>query len=329
MTDFRSFAACFAETRVRAVDPGGMGKPRGFEVDDEGRPGGPKRKSDPELKAIAESKPKAIDGTDLSGADSRRAALAKWITAPANPWFAKAAVNRIWSHFLGRGFVDPVTDFRPSNPAEMPELLDALAADFIASGYDVKHVIRLVTASEAYALAPRAGDAAKSFSAFRVTPLGPDELLDSVARAVDLESILDERLSAKRYEDVREQMDKQFSFLFDVDEEVDDKGYEGTIPQALFLLNGRATNDGARAVPGSAVATVLAMSGDESQDPARIRSLYLRILSREPSKDETTTWITFLTPTAKRPKLLENQRKRAFEDMAWVLLNSSELAFNH
>src|SRR6478736_4806437 len=105
-----------------------------------------------------------LDATNSSWGDdqSRLEALAAWLTSPGNSLFAKAQVNRIWYHLMGRGLVDPVDDFRATNPASHPELLDALAADFVAHGYDVQYVIRLITASQAYALSsePNATNAA-------------------------------------------------------------------------------------------------------------------------------------------------------------------------
>ena len=71
----------------------------------------------------------------------RRDVLATWLTSDANPYFARVAVNRIWAHVMGRGIVEPVDDFRASNPPANAELLDALAEEFQASGYDQKHIL--------------------------------------------------------------------------------------------------------------------------------------------------------------------------------------------
>jgi hypothetical protein len=106
-----------------------------------------------DLTALLKAKPMALDGTDLTTSpDGVRVALARWITGRDNPWFARALVNRLWGHFTGRGFVDPVDDLRPGNPPAAPELLDALAADFVAGGYDVKHLVKVIAGTEAYGL---------------------------------------------------------------------------------------------------------------------------------------------------------------------------------
>src|SRR5262249_51644330 len=98
--------------------------------------------------------PTFLDGRKISqGPDvDRREALGKFITEPDNLQFARAFVNRMWGHFRGRGFVNPVDDFGAHNPPSHPELLDRLAAEFIASGYDIKALIRWITASRAYNL---------------------------------------------------------------------------------------------------------------------------------------------------------------------------------
>ena len=354
--DFRRFAACFAKTRTDAVGDADM-KQKTFAVSDADNVAMRKRK-EPEIKAIIAAAPTALDGTDFSSSENRRQALATWMTAPDNPWFAKAAVNRLWAHFLGRGFVDPITDFRPGNPAVLPDLLDALARDFVASGYDIQRLIRLICATEAYQRVAsgkvKGGD--KLWSRFRVEPLAPDELLDSLVVATKSDAVAER--GKKSLEAIRERLDKQISFLFDVDEESDDVDHDGSIPQALFLLNGGFVNTSARAVPGSALAEVMAMPGD---DEAKIQSLYLRALSRpadagevaaakallaapaieddEPAADPKVDEKTKGKKTAGRGKgaaLTKAAKNRAaqgkarpYEDLFWALLNSSEFTLNH
>src|SRR5205807_2558762 len=88
------------------------------------------------------------DAADSDGLD----ALAEWVTSPDNPFFARAQVNRIWFHLMGRGIVDLIDDFRATNPPSHPELLDALAKDFVEHGYDVRYLICLIMNSQAYGL---------------------------------------------------------------------------------------------------------------------------------------------------------------------------------
>jgi hypothetical protein len=351
--DFRRFAACFAKTKTEQVGDADS-KQKTFAVSDADNVAMRKRK-EPEIKAIVSAKPTALDGTDFSSSENRRQALATWMTAPENPWFARAAVNRLWAHFLGRGFVDPITDFRPGNPGVVPDLLDAMAKDFVASGYDLQRLIRLICATEAYQRASVGKTKDKLWSRFRTEPLAPDELLDSLVVATKADAVAER--GNKNLEAVRERLDKQISFLFDVDEESDAPDYDGSIPQALFLLNGAFVNASARAIPGSALAEVLALAGDDDE---KIKSLYLRTLSRAPDAGEIAAAKELLAnpavevegdepaadpkadpkgkgkkgkgrgkgATAVKARAAQG-KKGAYEDLFWALLNSSEFALNH
>ncbi len=103
---------------------------------------------------VAIAFPRFLDGRKISqDADViRRAELGKIIADPKNELLAKAFVNRMWAHFLGRGFVNPVDDFGPHNPPSHPEVLDRLAKDFREGGYDVKKLCRWIMATQAYQL---------------------------------------------------------------------------------------------------------------------------------------------------------------------------------
>src|SRR5262249_30114005 len=91
----------------------------------------------------------------------RREVFATWLTGGTNPFFARSVVNRIWFHLTGRGIVARVDDFRDSNPAANDELLDALAKDFVASKFDIKHIIRAIMASRTYQLSAQTNDSNK------------------------------------------------------------------------------------------------------------------------------------------------------------------------
>src|SRR5437660_5547208 len=120
----------------------------------------------------------------------RREVLADWIASPENPFFARATVNRIWYHLNGRGIVDPVDDFRDSNPSANDELLDALAKDFIAHKYDVKHLIKVIMTSRTYQLSAQANDFNKDdgkYFSHAVTKMLPAEvLLDSLCDSMEM-----------------------------------------------------------------------------------------------------------------------------------------------
>jgi hypothetical protein len=361
--DFQGFAAAFVRTRLEPVDgkpmDGAKGMVRRIDLTDLGRPAPRFAKKMADLDAIATARPVAIDGTDLGDGKEVRAALARWVTSPNNPWFAQAFVNRMWGHFLGRGFVDPVDDLRPSNPPVAPDLLASLAADFVASGYDVKHLVRVIAGTAAYAASAAPVDAAtknadpeaKLWERFRVTPLGPEELLDAIVAATKLDAIV-ERTGRLDMTQVRVHAKQRYGFLFDVDEESDQSDYAGTIAQGLALIDGSVVATGASALPGSALAEVVGMPGD---DAPKIEELYLRTLSRLPTPEELERWLHFLQTAGDAPVLpaadggadrsgppdplrgLEARagrrrtdgRERAYEDILWTLLNSSEFVLNH
>jgi hypothetical protein len=267
----------------------------------------------------------------------------------------------MWGHFLGRGFVDPVDDFRDSNPVAAPELLDALATDFVVSGYDLKHLVRVIVGSDAYARSAvpldettrNADPDRKLWEAFRVTQLGPDELLGALVAATKLDAVV-EATGRVDLAQLRAKVRQRYGFLFDVDEDADQSDYEGTIAQALALLNGSVVATGASVLPGSALGEVLAAGGDDAHT---IEALYLRALSRFPTAAETARWSRFLAEGADAPgpppggtsKAAKNAlqpdplrglekraasqrstaRARAYEDFFWTLLNSSEFVLNH
>lgn len=128
-----------------------------------------------------------VGGLAVIGPDEdRREAFARWLTARENPFFAKVAVNRIWGHVMGRGLVDPVDDFRDSNPASHPELLDMLAAELVRSGFDQQHILRTILKSRVYQLSSRTNEFnasdAKYFSHATARLLTAEQLLDAISQ---------------------------------------------------------------------------------------------------------------------------------------------------
>jgi hypothetical protein len=324
--DFRKLAACFVRTAAQPLDQKKVMGVKRFAVRDfpiavAGLRG--KMMADPDLAAIETARPTALDGTDFTLAANPRQALADWIVAPANPWFARAQVNRVWAMLLGRGFVEPVDDFRRGNPPVAPRVLDALAADFVQHHYDLQRLIRVITATRAYQTAaapPRAGtaaDAERLWARYGLRPLGADELYDALLGATHVEPVF-QRFAGARFEKQKLQLHNVLAFLFDVDEEVEPGEFEGTVPQALLLLNGPLVNAGSSALPGTAVADVLAL---DASDEAKITQLYLRTLSRRPTKAELERWTTFVH--ARTPM------SQAYEDLMWALLNASEFQLKH
>jgi hypothetical protein len=301
-----------------------------------------------ENRIYIEAAPRALDGTRLPLDNTRRRVLAAWMTDPKNPWFAKAIVNRMWAHFMGRGFTEPIDDFRPSNPPVLPGLLEALVGDFMQHGCDLQRLIRTICLSRAYQLesAGVKGEGGEAlWSSHRLKPMAPEVLLDALVDATDLKPVL-ERVAGERLDRMKQGLLRQFVFLFDVDEDREQEDFQGTLPQALLLLNGRLTNDGTRPIPGAALQQALQLQGDG----ARIEALYLRAYGRLPRAEEQARWTAFLNaertaapamappadpkgPAARldrqAAKAPGNPKAQALGDVFWCLLNSSEFSFNH
>jgi hypothetical protein len=249
---------------------------------------------------------------------SLRAAFASWCTGPRNKDFPKAAVNRMWGHFFGRGFVNPVDDFRPENPASCPEALDLLASEFAKGSYDLKHLIRVICATNAYqrtsdALPENKNDE-KFFSHMAIKQMGSDVLYAS------LETALGERIArgnaneAPKKKGTNAGTKSEFLRFFNTSVERDfSVDYTHGVPQALRLMNGNV-GDG----DNPTLSKIVAQGGGTEKI---IRELYLTTLCRAPTEKE----LAMMTSLASRSRT----PKAGYAAVQWVLLNSSEFVLNH
>ncbi|MCF7785090.1 MAG: DUF1549 and DUF1553 domain-containing protein [Prosthecobacter sp.] len=249
----------------------------------------------------------------------RREALAAWTVHADNPFFARALVNRVWKHLMGRGLVEPVDDLRASNPASMPELLNALAADLIRHDFDLRHLVRVIVTSRAYQLASSATGVNRLDDCFgshaRVKALTGPVLADALSQAMGTRFLPSEMRAVQMHDPALE------SYTLDVlgrcprsDECGNPAQFGGGLSQALHLLNGEDINRSLR----ESVAQQLQQGVDTA---ALIESFYLRSLSRMPTGEERAHWLAHAAQT---------KEKAAFgEDLLWALLNSREYAFIH
>lgn len=271
--------------------------------------------------------PTFLDGRKISqGTDvDRRAELAKFITED-NADFDRAFVNRMWAHFFGRGFVHPVDDFGAHNPASNPELLDKLAADFKASGYDIKALVRWITTSQAYNLTsistPQNDKDDTLYSHMALKPMSPEQLFESLITATAAHKAGGGGDDNKR----RDEWMKQFLFTFGNDEGEESTSFQGTIPQALMMMNGELMSKAVGGQPGSFLASVLEQAQLQRRQPLDqfiINHLFLAALSRLPSSAELNKAREFLRFNP------EPNPIPVMEDLFWALLNSNEFVLIH
>jgi hypothetical protein len=241
-----------------------------------------------------------------------RALLAEWITAADNPYFARAAVNRLWGHFFGAGLVDPVDDFRDDNPPSDSDLLDNLARAFVASGYDMAYLIRGICLSQAYqrtsARTHPSQDGCRLPARMAVRALTGEQFFDSVALA-----------TGYRDEQDRGRARRQFLTRFALVGQAGEP--ETSVQQALTLLNG---NFVAWATDPDRCPTLLAITQLPGLDLGqRIEALYLATLSRKPETAERERLERHIR------RVSPNREAERLADVFWMLLNSAEFRMNH
>ncbi len=263
----------------------------------------------------------------LSPDQDPRRALADWMTAPDNPFFARAAVNRVWATLFGRGLVDPVDDFRISNPCVNPELLDALAADFVKNRFDFKHLLRTIMESRLYQLSsiPNEFNLAdtRNFSRSYRRRLPAEVLLDSVSEATGVaETFFALPPGSKAVQTWSYKIDSQFLDAFGRPNSSSDCPCERdthlSVVQSLHLMNSRNLQSKLSHETGRVRALA-----DSSRSPHEIvTELYLAALSRPPEQAEIRAAVAAFAQE-------KATRRTAAEDVFWSLLNSPEFVFNH
>jgi hypothetical protein len=252
----------------------------------------------------------------------RRGTIARWMTE--NPWFATALVNRMWAELVGEGFYEPIDDIGPDRTPSAPKAVELLSQRFADSGHDVKWLLRVICATDAYQreCRPRRDVDGTPFVANVAQPLRSDQLYNALLTATDgkeTDGVQNRRRRRQamgpygRVPNVRQ----QFEAVFGYDPSDSRETVTSSIPQALAMMNGARINQAVRAVEDETVlGRLLEETGD---DEALISELYLRTLSREPTDKELRLALDFREST--------RNRSAAFEDLFWVLLNSTE--FSH
>jgi hypothetical protein len=252
---------------------------------------------------------------------ARRRALAKYVTDKDNYYFSAAFVNRVWGDLMGQAFVMPVDNLGPLQPAMYSDVLIRLADSFRASDYDVKALYRLITTSTAYQRQMRYGDSAQEhvrFAGTYPTRLRPDALYDALTKAL---GPLQEaggfggRGGFGGGPFGRGQLGLRGSIksLFDFDPSAKPEDVEGSVPQALLMMNNETLNRQIKATGNTVLAKVLK---DFSKDGDAVDQVYLRALSRSPTVNEKKVCLEHVGTS--------KSRGAAFEDILWSLINSAE-----
>ncbi len=257
--------------------------------------------------------------------EDRRIAFANWLTAPDNRWFARNSVNRLWYHVFGRGLIDPVDDVRDSNPPSHPELLDELAREFIASGFDRKHILRLIAKSNVYQLdfRPTAtnADDHRYFSHAQIRLRPAEALLDAISQATEVaESFPEAPLGVSAVSLPDGEFKHPFleafgrparSLACECEREA-----STTFQQALQLVAGKTVAQKLRHDNGRA-----ARLAASSLTPTEIiDELYLATFSRPADSAERELLLTVLNQSG-------TDRRAVLEDVLWTLLNHREFLF--
>ncbi|MBW3543081.1 MAG: DUF1549 and DUF1553 domain-containing protein [Planctomycetes bacterium] len=270
---------------------------------------------------------------------NRRDVLAEAMFTGDAPQAAGAMVNRMWAHFFGYGFTRPVDDMGPHNPPSHPELLESLTREFVASGYDLKQLVRWIAGSRAYQLSSRFGEGnilddpprgePAMFSRVYVKPMTPEQLFDSVlvATRADL-------AAGSNWNDVsrrRQEWLQQFVHAFETDENDEATHFEGTIPQALAMMNGELVQAAVATHQGTVLSDVLA--DEAAAETEKVRRLCLAALSRYPTSRETEAVRRLLRQYAAAAAQSGRNRREAtaacLQDVFWAYLNSSEFRLVH
>ena len=243
----------------------------------------------------------------------RRDSLARWITSPDNPWFAKAVTNRVWAELVGEGFYEPVDDIGPDRTPSAPKTMDYLANEFTLSGYDLKWLIQTIMSTQAYqrnSLDRRNYDQIP-FQANTIQPLRSDQLFDSMMSVFEISDVGFEGTGQGPR---RQQTPRNiFAEIFGYDPNDPRGDVAISIPQSLAMMNSKFINEQLQARQGTMLYRLLQ---EVQSDRAAVQELYLRVFSRRPNRNELNTSLAYIKQVTNRGE--------SFEDLLWALLNSAE-----
>lgn len=277
--------------------------------------------------------PRPLNDKPTDDPIDRRRALAKWLTAPSNPWLARNVANRYWGYLMGKGLVNPIDDLRETNPPTNPELLDALADSFVKSGYDLKSLLKLILNSRVYQLSSQstAGNRLDTtfFTHYTIKRLSAEQLLDAMNQATGTFEKFPKLPIGTRaisVPDVNFFPDSapQSYFLktFGTPSRVIacecERSTDPTLSQSLGMMNGEIIN---RKLSQKDARLAKLLKNPKLTNETLVETLYLITFNRHPSTAEAASAESLLSEVP--------DRSQGAQDLLWGLMNSKEFLFNH
>ena len=276
--------------------------------------------------AMKAKAPDAIAVTIPTEVDPR-VSLVDWMTRPDNPFFARAVVNRVWAQFFNRGIVEPVDDFRASNPPSNAPLLDALAQDFVAHRYDLKHLMRTIMQSHLYQIGslPNEHNLAdtRNYSRAVRRRLPAEVFNDAITSVVGVpDSLVGLPPGSRSIESWNNKYTSEILDAFGRPNASADcpceRDTRTSLVQALHMMNSRSLQERISSPEGCAAR----LAASALQPDAIVTEIYLSAYGRFPNADEMKISTNAFTEAGAT-------RKTAIEDLIWALINSAEFVFNH
>jgi len=294
------------------------------------------------IKSGASLKPAALgdEMPAIAPDEDPRLKLADWMSSPDNPFFAKALVNRYWKHFFRRGLVEPEDDIRDTNPPTNPDLLAALEKHFVASGFDLKALVRVITQSNAYQLSaiPNEHNIAdqQNYSRYYPRRLQAEVMLDAIDDLAGSRTDFPNLPAGTRaiaLPDNSYNNASPFLKVFGRPENESvcecERVQSSSLAQSLHLMN--AADIKGKLANGNGRALNLAKSDKPPEE--KIRELYMAAFSREPNAEELKVAVDYLTEprvdAAGNPVDPQKASQENFQDLIWALINTKEFLFNH
>jgi len=277
---------------------------------------------------------------EISPDEDPRLKLADWMSSSSNPYFAKALVNRYWKHFFKIGLIEPEDDIRDTNPPTNPELLAALEAHFIASGFDLKDIVRVITQSKTYQLSAQPNEHnladRQNYSRFYPRRLQAEVLLDSVDDLTGAQTSFANLPPGTRAIALPDNSYNRSSAFLQVFGRPNSQSVcecerveSSSLSQMLHLINSNEIKS--KLATGNGRAATLAASEEPLED--RIKGLYQLAFSRDPRPDELQTAMAYINEpvldAAGNPMNASQSAKENFQDLIWALMNTKEFLFNH